>query len=879
MLDASQFFSENFYLSQNLDVAAAVNAGSLSSGLQHFNSFGQFEGRDPSLLFSNTFYLQQNSDVAAAVNGGFFRSGFEHFLLFGQFEGRDSSQLFNTQYYLAQNADVAAAVATTRGTADPLTGIEHFLLFGQFESRNPSQQFNNRFYLDSNSDVATAVNASPTDPLTGIKHFLDFGALEGRSPSLLFNNGFYLQQNQDVAAAVNNGFFRSSFLHFTQFGIAEQRFGSDLAFNPPVIYVSNNGAGNVGEVDRVNGIFAGQRRFLAGNNEGVDLDILGNLYQAGDVTPGAGTIRVISQIGNRSDNDSFSPIRDRQLGGPQTGLVNPKGFAIAQTAGYIIVANNGAQNLKVFGTAAGGDVPPVATNPLPANAWDVVYDENADRLFVALVNGDISVFDNYIGNGSNIGGGGISRTIIPANASGNKVSTNLHGIVYEPTLDKLVVTDVGAATAAQSPNFANDGRIYVIDNASTANGNVLPSRTIEGSRTQLGNPVDLILDGNNVQVAEKAKNQLLIFSNIFTGADGNVTPDISVPEIGPESLVADSSSGILNPDVTNIESPTTLINAVFATSNPATPTATTEFVTKLSPNLQNTLSVFNTSGGVPTVENITFDLTGDAFITFDSGSDTNGGILIVNRLAESRNNGTFNPSRDRSIAGANTGLVAPKGLDVADSLGLVFVAENNAATPAILAFSTQAQGDVAPVFKTTNLAGRRPWDVDYEPTSDRLFVAATDGSVLIYDQYAATQGVNGPTRTIIPSNAVGTKVSINLHGIIYVAAADTLLLSDVGSAMSATDGQLFTIPNASSANGNVAVRTQIAGANTLLGNPVDVTFDGANLYVAEKSNDRILRFDNILAQSGGLDIAPSLALASNKPESVALSPDYLSARA
>ena len=79
MLDINPFFSESYYLSENQDVLAAVNSGALSSGLQHFNSFGKFESRDPSLLFSNSFYLQQNSDVAAQVNAGVFRSGFEHY--------------------------------------------------------------------------------------------------------------------------------------------------------------------------------------------------------------------------------------------------------------------------------------------------------------------------------------------------------------------------------------------------------------------------------------------------------------------------------------------------------------------------------------------------------------------------------------------------------------------------------------------------------------------------------------------------------------------------------------------------------------------------------------------------------------------------------
>lgn len=869
MLDVSPFFSENFYLSENPDVAAAVRAGTFSTGLQHFNSFGKVEGRDPSLLFNNSYYLQQNSDVAAAIQAGTVKSAFEHYELVGKFEKREISQVFDTRYYLEQNLDVAALVESGQ-----ITAIDHYLNSGQFEGRNPSRFFDQSFYLQQNQDLRGAIG---TDSLTGIRHYINFGAFEGRAASAEFSSSFYLQQNSDVAAALSSGVIRSAFNHYAKFGITEGRYANDVLLNPSAIYVSDNGSTNIGVVGRFNADLGVQKRFVAGNNEGVDIDILGNLYQAGDVTPGAGSIRIISQIANRPDNDVFSPIRDREIKGAQTGLVNPKGFAIAQTPGFIIVADNGASNLKVFGTATGGDVPPVAVTSLPANPWDVAYDENSDRLYVALVNGVVNVFDNYIGNGTNIGAGGISRSITPVNAQGTKVSTNLHGIVYSAARDKLVVTDVGAATAAQSPNFNTDGRIYVIDNASSANGNVIPSRSIEGPSTQMGNPVDMILNGTDVRVAEKARDRLLTFRNIFSGPSGDIAPDASVVEIKPESLISDVIGGAIDRGVTDIETTATKINSVFTTSNPPA-AGSTEFVAALSTSLQ-AQGAFNTSNIVPSLENITFDLTGDAFITFDNGSDTNGGIAVVNRLANSRNGQTLNIGRDRLITGANTRLVSPKGLEVADDLGLVFVAENNAATPAILAFSTQAQGDVTPLFATTNLAGRRPWDVDYNSKGDRLFVAATDGTVLVYDQYTATQGANGPTRVITPFNPAGTnKISINLHGIIYVESSDTLLLSDVGSAADPNDGQLFVINNASTANGNFAVKAQIAGTNTKLGNPVDITFDGANLYVAEKSNNLITRFDGILKQSGVLNIAPNRTSARNRPESVALAPDYLSAR-
>ena len=74
-------------------------------------------------------------------------------------------------------------------------------------------------------------------------------------------------------------------------------------------------------------------------------------------------------------------------------LLNPKGIAVSKASGHIIVANNGANALSVFGSAAAGNTAPVATTPLPGNPWDVAYDEDGDRLFVALVNGTVAVID------------------------------------------------------------------------------------------------------------------------------------------------------------------------------------------------------------------------------------------------------------------------------------------------------------------------------------------------------------------------------------------------------------------------------------------------------------------------------------------------------
>ena len=172
MLDVSDLFDNSYYLANNPDVANAVAAGVFSSGLQHFELFGQFERRDPSAFFNASFYQAQYPDVADAVSQGSVLSEFQHFLTAGQFEGRDPIAEFDTAYYLQQNPDVAAIVP------DQLTAYQHYIESGQREGRNPIATFNSNFYLQQYPDVAAAVAAggfsSPLD------HFVQFGLTEGR---------------------------------------------------------------------------------------------------------------------------------------------------------------------------------------------------------------------------------------------------------------------------------------------------------------------------------------------------------------------------------------------------------------------------------------------------------------------------------------------------------------------------------------------------------------------------------------------------------------------------------------------------------------------------------------------------------------------------
>lgn len=73
---------QQFYLQQNLDVAAAVSRGE-TTAQAHWEAFSQFEGRAPNALFSSEAYLATNLDVAASCF-----TAVEHFLLYGHADGR-----------------------------------------------------------------------------------------------------------------------------------------------------------------------------------------------------------------------------------------------------------------------------------------------------------------------------------------------------------------------------------------------------------------------------------------------------------------------------------------------------------------------------------------------------------------------------------------------------------------------------------------------------------------------------------------------------------------------------------------------------------------------------------------------------------------------
>lgn len=626
-------------------------------------------------------------------------------------------------------------------------------------------------------------------------------------------------------------------------------------FAAATFLVANNGGDNRNTVTAVDQNASALSTVTTGANEGIVFTNKGSLVQAGD-----SDLPLLRTQCNFDAQADYMISKGHEITGAATGLVNPKGIAFAENAGLVMVADFNGQKISVFGSQAAGNVEPIAEIMVSAKPWDLAYDEQSDRLFVALTDGTLAVYDNVA---SSSFAPTVMRSVVPSDTDGNQVSINLHGIVYEPKSNRMVLSDVGDASVA------DDGQLFVIENVSSADGAVVPTRVIGGASTQLGNPVDIILTGSDLRVAEKSNDAILVFSNIFNAESGDIAPTLSTPSVKPESLAELKELDEMK-DASDDGITTMPIMGLSVSSNPSTDSETTGQVAQYSAVLSSELSSFD--AGI-SIESAAFTATGDGVITFDDVDTSTGGLLVINRLKTMRDGMTYSDSFDHMIVGSETGLIAPKGLDIASEAGVVFVADVNESTPAVRVFSPCASGNAAPLLTLEAADSARPWDVDYDPSTDSAYLALTNGSVAVFEEVmrrlqSGETVITGEDRLIVPaSDGAAFEAPTNIHGIDYDSQSDSLVISDVGSAADATDGKLYVIPGAGNADGLTDVSVNIAGPSSMLGNPVDLMLSNGHVYVAEKSNGMILRFDNILNSASG-DIAPTYSMMYPAPESV-----------
>lgn len=689
---------------------------------------------------------------------------------------------------------------------------------------------------------------------------------------------------------------------------------------------------------------------------------------------------------------------DRQIssaatGEPLDGTV-PRNVVVEPNTGLLFVVSTDAANndgafaaVQIYAPEAGTASLPLQSIPLAelhdegvtefGDVWDVVYapatgsdpndvDSADDALFLAMTDGRIVRCDQFLQNVEvgnppvcrrDQGGTQVANSIRPVLPSCVDPSIdladcpiNLHGIDYIPRTDSLVVSDVGPQTGPAmegDTQFANDGSVYVFHQIGLSLNDVRPNLIIraagEVNQSRLGNPVDLVVDGLDIVVAEKANGggAVLRFAQAArvgfgAPAEGGVAPTTVLNVVNPE-VIQLARSDIALTDLSDMES-RNIDSAGITIAREAT-----EELIYAAAGALATVAVSLDEGGFPLAPvdqgaqvGLPARITGGGALSFagldistslagygsvnDGASTVQPGGVIAAQLNTYQPAFTDNDSRRIQTLSAEdegTDLIAPKGLDLAQTAGVVIVADVriDTSTPAgsVSVFAAGTEGSAEPLF-TTLFDVRRPWDVDYDPVDDRLFVANTDGTVSIFDNYLVSQpNSSASARVIFPAarrSGILVKQSQNLHGIVHhrLSVGDSvvheLMLTDVGEPMDVdrNDGRVLilslTDDEIGTATGARLVDLQLNGLNEVgagvtdcdldaglpanapvLGDPVDLVYapQEESLYIAEKLNSAIVHLrlfrDDITQRVEGF--AYSCAPTAAQPEAVQLLPNYL----
>lgn len=146
-------------------------------------------------------------------------------------------------------------------------------------------------------------------------------------------------------------------------------------------------------------------------------------------------------------------------------------------------------------------------------------------------------------------------------------------------------------------------------------------------------------------------------------------------------------------------------------------------------------------------------------------------------------------------------------------------------------------------------------------------VVDTTGDLAVFNNFLTA---NTTDATVMPNKRIAVEGIVRTHGIAYDASSGVGIMTDIGTVGvpgAEADGGFHVISNFESKVANVPNgglltvlnnQIRVSGSNTMLGNPVDVAYDGETgvVYIAEAANSKVLAFNNVT--SGG-NLTPVVA--------------------
>lgn len=493
-------------------------------------------------------------------------------------------------------------------------------------------------------------------------------------------------------------------------------------------------------------------------------------------------------------------------------------------------------------------------------------------------------------------------------ASGEEVGINPQGMAYHAPSDRLIVVDAGLLIDPAAPQSAADGQLFVIGEATAlveggfgTNAVADAVLSIPSGDNRLGDPVSVVLNGRDAVVADAGNDRVVVIEDVFA-LDG-----VSPPTVAQAIVVSAPTSLVLRPlDLVAQPSVDTLGSDQAAVAGDASFVLTTQFDS--ANNQMRIQRLSRDLGDLGMVPALNVPLTGDlqpaglaldvlgnvyaaSFIEAEQGlfppldPDVPGvtRLDVLNAAAKNRlspEGVSTQDFRDRTILAQETTaqVETPLGMTIVDEFGVALIADGGGAGPAgIKVVSLCGVGGT--LGANIPVEGNIPTGVDFDSRTGTLYVSlaanATNSSVgrfAIYQNFSSYLGSliagsqdNTPPNpsevvSVVRNDGFDTAAAAGYTAIEYIPGADVLVLATNTQGQEASVGGLHVIRSANLAppqllDGQTFVDAEITGDGTFLQNPVDLAFDGSNLFVAELGNGRVLSFADITETSGG-SLAP-----------------------
>ena len=524
---------------------------------------------------------------------------------------------------------------------------------------------------------------------------------------------------------------------------------------------------------------------------------------------------------------------DRIIVGPNTLLNYPNGLFLDVATDRLYVASYMNSRILVFDNAssAGGDVVPARAIGGPTSTLlgprGLTLDLAADRLYVANSYADtVVIFDSA----STLDGDAAPARIVSGD---HTLLRDPRGIEVDPVRDQLYVVN---RTDSYDPH-----RPVVVFTATTASGNITPTRTI--AHNDLFYPTGSFLLSDTLYIATEPYNAIHIYDNVST-LSGTITPTrelrgVLTTLITVRNLFIDPASDdmyVANYTSVNV----TGYVPVFANASTINGAVAPERIIEEASRLG-----FN-------VLDLHFDAAHDRLYVLH---DPNGGDDSIQVYDHARSvDGDVPPTR---LMTTTFHMRSSLAVDAEHDLVYIPGYDPSTSSNGIGVFSDigSASGQVTPtrfLTHTTWLDSYGVQDLAVDIAHDRLYVlraAYADGQIMVFDGISSANGEIVPTRIISgPSTLVG-KRSLNMA---LDVSGDRLYVS-------AYEPDFIAVfEGVSSADGDVAPSRVISGPNTLLDFPAGLALDVAadTLYVSNSQKPyHVSIFEN--ASTAGGDVAPT----------------------